>query len=87
MAPASPWENGFIEAFHSRLRDELLDGEEFESLADARAKASWWRREYNTIRPHSGLRYQMPKQYSAECDRGQHGQAPKPRQSLRINQH
>ncbi len=87
VAPASPWENGFIEAFHSRLRDELLDREEFESLADARVKAAWWRREYNTIRPHSGLRYQTPKQYSAECDRGQHGQPPKPRQSLRINQH
>lgn len=87
VAPARPWENGFIEAFHSRLRDELLDREEFESVADARAKAAWWRREYNTIRPHSGLRYQTPKQYSAECDRGQHGQPPKPRQSLRINQH
>ena len=77
VAPASPWENGFIEAFHSRLRDEFLDREEFESVADARAKAAWWRREYNRIRPHSGLHYKTPKQFSAECDRGLHGQPPR----------
>jgi putative transposase len=72
VAPASPWENGFIESFHSRLRDEFLDREEFESVADARAKATWWRREYNRIRPHSSLRYTTPTQFSAECDRGLH---------------
>ncbi len=76
VAPASPWENGFIESFHSRLRDEFLDCEEFESVADARAKATWWRREYNRIRPHSSLRYKTPMQFSAECDRGLHGQSP-----------
>jgi transposase InsO family protein len=73
VAPASPWENGFIESFHSRLRDELLDREEFEDAADARAKAAWWRREYNRIRPHSGLGYKTPHEFSQECDRGQHG--------------
>lgn len=67
VAPASPWENGFIESFHSRLRDEFLECEEFESVADARAKATWWRREYNTIRPHSALAYQTPKEFSARC--------------------
>lgn len=77
VAPASPWENGFIESFHSRLRDEFLDREEFASVADARAKGGWWRREYNAIRPHSGLGYKTPKMFSAECDRGQHGQRPK----------
>jgi putative transposase len=76
VAPASPWENGYIEAFHSRLRDEFLDREEFESVADARAKAGWWRREYNRIRPHSGLGYKTPKQFSDECDRGQHDRPP-----------
>lgn len=76
VAPASPWENGFIEAFHSRLRDEFLEREEFESVADARAKGAWWRREYNTIRPHSGLAYQTPQEFSAECNRGLHGQPP-----------
>jgi transposase InsO family protein len=74
VAPASPWENGFIESFHSRLRDEFLDREEFESVADARAKAAWWRREYNTLRPHSALAYKTPKEFSAECDRGLPGQ-------------
>jgi putative transposase len=77
VAPASPWENGFIEAFHSRLRDEFLEREEFESAADAQARATWWRREYNTIRPHSGLGYKTPQEFSREGDRGLHGQPPK----------
>jgi len=76
VAPASPWENGFIESFHSRLRDEFLDREEFESVVDAQAKATWWRREYNTIRPHSGIGYKTPSDFSQECDRGLHGQPP-----------
>jgi hypothetical protein len=41
VAPASPWENGFIESFHSRLRDEFLEQEEFESVPDARCKGRW----------------------------------------------
>jgi putative transposase len=69
VAAGSPWENGYIEAFHSRLRDEFLEREEFESVSDARAKASWYRREYNTVRPHSSLGYATPKEFSAACDR------------------
>jgi putative transposase len=69
VAAGSPWENGYIESFHSRLRDEFLEREEFESVADARAKASWYRREYNTVRPHSSLGYATPKEFSAACDR------------------
>jgi putative transposase len=69
VAAGSPWENGYIESFHSRLRDEFLERIEFESPADARAKASWYRREYNTIRPHSSLGYMTPKEFSADCDR------------------
>jgi putative transposase len=76
VAPAQPWQNGFIESFHSRLRDEFLNSEEFESVTDARSKAAWWRREYNKIRPHSSLSYKTPKEFSAECDRGLHGQPP-----------
>jgi putative transposase len=68
VAPASPWENGFIESFHSRLRDEFLNREEFETVADAQSQANWWRHEYNTIRPHSSLGYQTPKEFSARCD-------------------
>ena len=68
VAPAHPWENGFIESFHSRLRDEFLNCREFESVADAQAQANWWRREYNTVRPHSSLGYQTPQEFSARCD-------------------
>ena len=68
VAAGSPWENGYIESFHSRLRDEFLEREEFESVADARAKGSWFRREYNTVRPHSSLGYATPKEFSAACD-------------------
>lgn len=71
VAPASPWENGYVESFHSRLRDEFLERQEFESVLDARAKAKWFRREYNRIRPHSSLGYQTPHEFSAACDRGE----------------
>lgn len=84
VAPGHPWENGYIESFHSRFRDEFVDREEFESVADARAKARWYRREFNTIRPHSALRYRTPAKFSEECDRGLHGQPPESK-SLRIN--
>jgi transposase InsO family protein len=69
VAAGSPWQNGYIESFHSRLRDEFLERYEFESVADARAKASWYRREYNTVRPHSSLKYATPREFSAACDR------------------
>jgi putative transposase len=68
VAAGSPWENGYIESFHSRLRDEFLEREEFESVADAQAKAMWYRREYNTVRPHSSLDYATPREFSAACD-------------------
>ena len=48
VAAGSPWENGYIESFNSRFRDEFLEPVEFETVADARDKASWYRREYNT---------------------------------------
>ena len=70
VAPASPWENGFIESFNGRVRDEFLEREEFESVSDARGKAKWWRREYNRVRPHGSLNYQTPAEFSAACDRG-----------------
>jgi putative transposase len=69
VAAGSPWENGYVESFHSRLRDEFLEFVEFEDVADARAKASWYRREYNAVRPHSSLGYATPKEFSAACDR------------------
>jgi putative transposase len=77
VAPGSPWENGYIESFHSRFRDEFLEVEEFESVPDAKEKGEWFRREYNTIRPHSSLGYDTPRHFSEECDHGLHGQPPK----------
>ncbi|HZZ24302.1 MAG TPA: IS3 family transposase [Roseiarcus sp.] len=56
----SPWENGFIESFNARLRDELLDGEIFYSLAEAKIVIERWRRHYNTVRPHGSLGYKPP---------------------------
>jgi putative transposase len=76
VAAGRPWENGYIESFHSRLRDEFLERTEFESAADARAQASWFRREYNRIRPHSSLNYQTPKEFSAACDAKKRNESP-----------
>ena len=67
-AAGSPRENGDSASFPSRSRDEFLERVEFEPVADARAKASWHRREYDTIRPHGSLGYATPKEFSAACD-------------------
>ena len=58
--PGSPWENGYCESFNGRMRDELLYGEIFYSLKEAQVIIENWRREYNTIRPHSSLGYKPP---------------------------
>ncbi len=60
IAPGSPWENGFIESFNARLRDELLDGEIFYSLKEAKIVIESWRRHYNTLRPHGSIGYKPP---------------------------
>jgi transposase InsO family protein len=60
IEPGSPWENGYCESFNSKLRDELLNGEIFYSLAEARTVIEAWRRHYNTRRPHSSLGYRPP---------------------------
>ena len=67
IEPGSPWENGYAESFHSRLRDELLNREEFTTLAEARALSTAWRLEYNHRRPHSSLGYQTPAEFAAGC--------------------
>ena len=69
VAPGSPWQNGYAESFHSKLRDEFLELEEFESPAQAQALADLWREEYNTERPHSSLDYLTPAEFSATCTR------------------
>lgn len=60
IEPGSPWENGYCESFNSKLRDELLNGEIFYSLAEARVVIEAWRVHYNTARPHSSLGYRPP---------------------------
>jgi putative transposase len=69
VAPASPWQNGYAESFHGKLRDEFLDREEFESPGQAQALGRLWKEEYNTERPHSSLGYQTPAEYAAQCKR------------------
>src|SRR6266404_7613284 len=56
----SPWENGYIESFDARLRDELLNGEIFYTLREAQIVIESWRRHYNTIRPHASIGYKPP---------------------------
>jgi len=56
----SPWENGYVESFNGKLRDELLNGEIFYSLKEAKVLIESWRKHYNTVRPHSSLGYRPP---------------------------
>jgi transposase InsO family protein len=60
IEPGSPWENGYIESFNGKLRDELLDREIFYTLDEARVLVEMWRRYYNQVRPHSSLGYRPP---------------------------
>jgi transposase InsO family protein len=60
IEPGSPWENGYIESFNGKLRDEMLNGEIFETLREAKVLIESWRLEYNGIRPHSALGYKPP---------------------------
>ena len=60
IEPGSPWENGYNESFNGKLRDELLNGEIFYTLREAKVLIEQWRRHYNTIRPHSSLGYRPP---------------------------
>ncbi|OJV10120.1 MAG: hypothetical protein BGO12_13755 [Verrucomicrobia bacterium 61-8] len=64
IRPGSPWENGHIESYHDKLRDECLNRELFGSLAEARIILEAWRVEYNERRPHSALGYQTPGEFA-----------------------
>jgi len=66
ITPASPWENGFVESFHSRFRDECLNREQFWTLTEARVVVEDFRLEYNAERPHSSLGYLSPQRFVAE---------------------
>jgi transposase InsO family protein len=60
IEPGSPWENGYVESFNGKLRDELLNGEDFTTLREVQVITESWRRHYNTCRPHSALGYRPP---------------------------
>ena len=60
IKPGSPWENGYIESFNGKLRDEFLNCETFTTLTEAKILIEQWRREYNQVRPHSSLGYRPP---------------------------
>ena len=66
IEPGSPWQNPFVESFHSRVRDELLDVEELSCLAEARVVIEDWREDYNQRRPHSALGMRAPAVFAAE---------------------
>jgi transposase InsO family protein len=67
IEPGSPWQNPFVESFHSRVRDELLDIEEFCSLAEAQVVIGDWREDYHQRRPHSALGMLTPATFAAQC--------------------
>ncbi len=67
IEPGSPWENGYAESFHARLRDELFNVELFTSLLEAQVVTRDWQTHYNTRRPHSALGYQSPAAFAASC--------------------
>jgi transposase InsO family protein len=78
IEPGSPWENGYAESFHGRLRDELLEGELFTCLAEAKLLSTQWRLEYNHRRPHSSLGYVAPAVFAASLAGPPVGAAPLP---------
>jgi putative transposase len=80
IEPGSPWENGYAESFHSRLRDEFLALEVFESLSAAKRLTRQWREDYNHHRPHSSLGYVTPIEFAARC-------APSVRATPSLQQH
>lgn len=67
IAKGSPWENGYVESFNARFRDELLNRELFLSVTEVQWVIDRWRNEYNHHRPHSALDYQTPAAYGASC--------------------
>ncbi len=60
IEPGSPWENGYVESFNGKFRDELLNGEIFDTLTEAKILIEKWRKHYNELRPHSSLDYRPP---------------------------
>ena len=66
IEPGSPWQNGYVESFHGRFRDECLNREQLWTLSEARVVVADYRKEYNQERPHSSLGYRNPDAYAAK---------------------
>jgi len=64
IGPGCPWEDGYIESFNGKLRDELLNAEIFDKILEAKVVTEVWRKQYNTIRPHSSPGYRAPEAYT-----------------------
>jgi transposase InsO family protein len=62
----SPWENGHVESFHGKFRDECLNREVFGNLLEAKVLIEAWRRQYNNQRPHSSLGYRTPREFGRQ---------------------
>lgn len=73
IQPGKPMQNGHVESFHGRLRDECLNAHWFRTLQDVRRTVESWRQEYNCERPHSGLDYMTPEEFRQTTDRGKDG--------------
>ena len=86
IKPGSPWENGHIESFHDKLRDECLNRELFGSLAEARVILESWRMEYNECRPHSSLGYQTPGEFARASNSGLRSPSGLPASRVANNQ-
>ena len=67
IAPGAPWQNGRIESFNSRVRDEFLEMNYFTTTKEARQLAAAWKERYNTKRPHSSLKYLPPQTFAERC--------------------
>lgn len=65
--PGCPWQNGFVESFHGKFRDECLNREWFKSINEAVVVIEQWRKFYNVVRPHSSLGYMTPMAFAAQC--------------------
>jgi putative transposase len=81
IKPGSPWEQPYVESFHDKLRDELLNREIFYSLEEARIILEAWKNEYNTQRPHSSLKYQTPNEYAEAYLKHSGATRPRPQQA------
>ena len=66
IQPGRPMENGYVESFNGRFRDECLNENWFSSLADARHKIAQWKQDYNELRPHSSLQYRTPMEFARQ---------------------